>query len=908
MADPVEEMFIRLGLDGLDFLSSLERHIQAGVDIAEKGGGQIAEVMAEAMRSGTEGLGAQVVAFAEDLSLSLEEAAEKMESLAVAGGRTRAELLELAQAYQSEVLKNFTTALNDAETELADQGRISDETAAQLAAYTVQVGLAGVKNDQLAGQVQRANTVLADYTRGQEGAGEATEQSATFLGLLGQGLETIATKVVGALTIVKLFSEIKQTLDEAVESAIRFSEVNFRLEVAVRAAQRAQGEGIGTIREYKQFADGLTETYGIQRELTYSLIGTTLRLTNELGLAKEEVQGLAEAAAVMNQVAGIDAQSALFRFTQFINTGYARGLSLMGFAVDRATQQQVALALGITKPIREWTREEQTLVRVALIQQQVNRYAEDAKAGQEVLAKRLEVANIKWQDTVRILGEFLAPTIVTIKEALTDLAVTAVQAATIVAYSLKRQQGQLEAAYAGSVAGEEAYRKAIEEGATKQEAILARDLAVRTAYARELAIQDAALAEEIRQAMGSLGDATLDASEQQRRAAAEMTAAMEKAESDIATALDELVADYNESAAEIEENFYERLADLDRDLARNLEDAARDLSRDLTDIDTDAARERVEAIREAQRDELRLREDHQIALRELERKYLFELEDAVRERDARGVLMLQRRYNEDRRKEMEEYRLRQRRRREDLALELKEIEVQRQQRRADRIIEYQQELADIREQDERKRADAELARRREQEDLQESLKRKVDALVKAALAENQLQASSLENLRKRLMAYLGPGGANDLIYRYAISSVMNYAAALSTALSGSTNPNLIPEGLGLPTSGGSSGRTYLQHGYQAGGSFVATSPQSITVGERPEQVTVSPLNRATGAPIAGFGGGGRDRIRIDLALRLSEGLLAEVVDQALNETAEVIVSMTKAETSGMGATRAGGRQ
>lgn len=85
----------------------------------------------------------------------------------------------------------------------------------------------------------------------------------------------------------------------------------------------------------------------------------------------------------------------------------------------------------------------------------------------------------------------------------------------------------------------------------------------------------------------------------------------------------------------------------------------------------------------------------------------------------------------------------------------------------------------------------------------------------------------------------------------------------------------------------------------------------IPVGEgRPERVDITPLSGGNGAPLAGFGGGGAgSRVRIDLALRLTEGLEAELVDQAINEAAEVVLSMAQAERKGFGgAHRAGGRQ
>lgn len=901
MPEPIEELFVRLGLDGVDWLNELEKKMNEGVSVANDGGKALAGAIGKGLEEGlAEGIGATLIEFAEDFGLTLEQAAQSMEGLALASGRTKEELLAIAQAHIKEPIDNFAKALDAAEQELAQEGAISDATASSLANYTIAVANAAASNDDLAARVQRANQILGEHAGQQREAAEGAKNSSGFMKMLAGDIGKLATSALAGFTVVKMLGDLKQYLDQAAESAIRFSEVNFRLEVAVRAAQRAQGDSIGTIKEYKEFADGLTETYGILREQTYALVGSTIRLTSELGLTKNEIQELAKGAAIMSQVAGVDAQSALFRFTQFINTGYARGLALMGFQVDRATQAQVALALGITKPILQWTKEEQVLVRTALIQQQVNKYAEDAAAGQDVLAKRVERSNTKLADAAKIMGDLVAPAIVRVKEAWADFMLKVADGVRIVVTALALMDTAAVAFSDRLVARAKRVSELVAQGMSRDAALMQASDEEQDTFADAFRKRWDEVARHYGLTQASLGDAAQSSADGQAAAAAEAAAAVDKAENEITAALDEEVKKYQEAADDIEKDYSDKLADLDMDLARRREDAATQLGRDLADIDTQVARDKTDAIRESQRDELRLREDHQIALRELERRYLFELEDAVRERDARGVLMLQRKYNDERRKENEDFRLKQKRRKEDLSAELRDLEMQRRQKRADRIADFSLELEDIALQDARKRDDAKKEYLRQLDDLDTALERRIDDLIKEALAENELSAKSLEALTARLKGYLGPGGAHDQIYKYAISSAHNYATQVAAAIAGAKvtgSTGLHEQGVGGPG------------GYQTGGSFIATSPRMIQVGERPEEVNVRPLNQATGAPIAGFGGGSRERVKIDLALRLPEGFTAEVVDQALSETADVILSMTKAESAGYGgATRPGGRQ
>jgi hypothetical protein len=88
--------------------------------------------------------------------------------------------------------------------------------------------------------------------------------------------------------------------------------------------------------------------------------------------------------------------------------------------------------------------------------------------------------------------------------------------------------------------------------------------------------------------------------------------------------------------------------------------------------------------------------------------------------------------------------------------------------------------------------------------------------------------------------------------------------------------------------------------FQRGGSFIATSPQQIGVGEgRPERVDITPLSGATGQPSAGFrGGGGGERVGIDLNVEASDMLVVEVADQTMTEIADVMVNVSQKNYQG----------
>jgi hypothetical protein len=85
-------------------------------------------------------------------------------------------------------------------------------------------------------------------------------------------------------------------------------------------------------------------------------------------------------------------------------------------------------------------------------------------------------------------------------------------------------------------------------------------------------------------------------------------------------------------------------------------------------------------------------------------------------------------------------------------------------------------------------------------------------------------------------------------------------------------------------------------GRQRGGTFFATGPSIMSVGEgRPERVDITPLSAATGRPSAGFGtgGAGGDKMQIDLNVNASEQLVVEVADQTMSEVADVFVQISQ---------------
>jgi hypothetical protein len=348
-----------------------------------------------------------------------------------------------------------------------------------------------------------------------------------------------------------------------------------------------------------------------------------------------------------------------------------------------------------------------------------------------------------------------------------------------------------------------------------------------------------------------------------------------KLEKEIAERGSDIMANFNEQMAELGEDFNDRWSELHSDLAS-----------DLSDIDAEAQESSVKATQDYNQSLFRLEEDHKLRMLELEENYLLSLEDSVRERDARQVLLLQRRHNLEKTQEDRQKNLRGRRLKQDFQLELAEIQRQREIRRVERLLEFTQEKAELQKWYEERRIDLQSDRDKQLYELDRWKNKELKKIAEAESAKLNLTAEAQEHLYEMLNTAFGSDG-------WAIAFIENYANQWSQLMSqvaaGPSGVNPYAAGGYSPYSGGV--------GHQRGGTVFATSPQLIKVGEIPERVDITPLSSGSGLPKAGFQQGGGE-MDIRLRIGLDSGLVAEIVDQSMDSVANVLVNIERNERRG----------
>lgn len=350
--------------------------------------------------------------------------------------------------------------------------------------------------------------------------------------------------------------------------------------------------------------------------------------------------------------------------------------------------------------------------------------------------------------------------------------------------------------------------------------------------------------------------------------------------------------DYQRKLQDIARNYAQKLEDIARNTAQKVEDANRNYGQKIEDINRDANQKIAEAQEDARNKELDAEEEFQRKLAELRQRFLFDLEDALHERDARQVLRLIREYNFDKKNLEDKRKLEREESQLSLQHKLENIEIERQQKLEAAKREHEERLAEIALYAQRERQDAAIANRRALADARldhqrklaenrEYLKRKLQDIAEAVAKEFQLTAAGAQAISSLLGGYFGAGGVVGQIFNGLQNSLTGMT---QVAGSGAVSGDGSYQGYGY------SGYGYSGYGagFAEGGTLIATRPTKAVFGEKgPEKVSFTPLGRSGrntsqvfgDKSAAGMGGS------IALEVSLSPDLEARIIDSSLEGVA-----------------------
>lgn len=777
---------------------------------------------------------------------------------------------EMGVVMPKEQTQEFVAALGEVVTALEEQKITAEEAAqalAQMRAEYIQMGQAQAAQEQ--SKDKGGGGILESITGGKsKGLGQM---------LLG-GATKLLTGAVAAFGIAKIAGEVQKVMKESVALGNRAEVAQVNLTIAVREHQRAVGELSPTIAEANKWTQELSDKYLMTQNEAEGLVSQTLLLTKDLHLSAEETKNVAEQAAVLGQVFGRDVGSTLRTLTEALNTGRTEGLDAYGIALDSTTLKTEAVRRGLMSAGDELDIYTKRQVIAAVLEEKVAGLREDSAAQLETTAAKLAASQEAVDETKEKLGLLLKP-FQEFYELTKDKALTAALQLLILAMI---GFGNAVATVAGQMQGfMDTFMEFQEMAGGGAKGFLSAVAAIPSAgfQAQKEGNQQERIDENLeamRSAMedllnpgADLGDiGAFDALGQAVQSAFDETIAItEDGMKQLTDRTRELYDEYNQTIMDIMADFAKRRAELDASYRQ-----------DVADAEADYQRRKQEAQVQFNRAERREAEDHKIEMRRLEEDYLMELDDLVRERDAKGVLMAQRRYNVEKRRKEEDFDLGKKRRAEDFQYEQKQAEYQRALRLQQMKQEYEERRAALAEQERDALQRASEAFQRQIELERKAAEESLRTILEAAKARLNLSQQELRALYDMLVA--AQPAFRDL-----------WAGIYG---SGAT-----------PSTGGVIGHEQVEGsrlgGYARGGSFFAVGPTAAVFGEGgPERVDVTPLSASTGQARPGFGGGGGNgRMQIELDVKADPLFLVEVSEKTMSDVADVVVRLTKAETGGL---------
>jgi hypothetical protein len=382
-----------------------------------------------------------------------------------------------------------------------------------------------------------------------------------------------------------------------------------------------------------------------------------------------------------------------------------------------------------------------------------------------------------------------------------------------------------------------------------------------------------------------------------------------KLEQDLAEKTAKIIADGNQKRLDIDKKFNDSLADLAKDSEAKRLKVIQDTRGQLAELEESTDQELSSRRKEFNKDELRETEDHLKEMRRLEEDFLFNLSDAVRDRDARAIVDLQRQFQKESSQREEDFSINQNRQGQDFDAELKAIRENESNRRQELLAAQAKSLDDINKFEEEKRAGLEMRRQEEQQKLEQDLVEKLDRenqnFRERQSALDEAMQKQLESIAKNLAdqkdvteegakeiletfdQFFGIGGDIDQLME-DFARKRKIRADITVAFQGKSAPEPVTAAATGPISRPAPG-TRTVGGiipFAEGGTLIADKPTLALFGEAgPEVVQFTPMSELgspgqseprrmivelTGSAPPGIGSSERDQIAGVLIAALKE--------------------------------------
>ena len=848
---------------------------------------------------------------AEQTKAAKEAEAELKQSSAEAK-RTQQELDKLVIRFPvAEIRRDIQSVATQAGVSFTEAGRRMKEAFAQARQTTSSSGQVSWVSPQAKADWEAysksVNQGVKELKTNSGGAGSAIAAVTGFVGGLAADL---------GLSLISVLKSVIGYFKDAAVAAYDFSKALFQLQAGVNAMRRS-GMEIST-KDVLENIKRLRSEFG-QFSTKELVEGTAqlINLTRDFGATKEQIFELQDAIvklAIINGRAMDDVQRTV---ALALSSGYTEGLQRLGVSINRVTIAQKALELGYSGNYMALTELQRYQATEILILEKTSKYQDDLNQYIDTAPGKIDTAKASWADLSYTIGQLVLPVLGALADWINVINTTWIDIfGNVVPAVLSRV---IAGWYILGETAADAIRKMTGKDAMGPETIR------KNAEALAKSIED--WGKTLKEApVAPKGEPTftneqVDAYEKVFKEMMdikdEYDTKLLDAEKSLQDDYLQIVKDGTEKALKAWEDYQEKIKKINEDASldvdkenANYADKIADLNRDTNDKLADASKKYHEA-------EIKAERDYQERMKRLREDFLLALEDALRERDALQVLRLIRKYNldkdrakedndqakEDRaqayRDEIADIQQQAQRKLEELADEhqkrLAEIEAQRQRELEEAQAAFDQEIEQQRIETQKKADDRAEEYRKDLEDLDKWLKDRLDKLTETFANTQGVTQAMANSLTTIFTQVFGKGGTTETQMNYfnsmltasvvkaktdmdQLQAYVNQINALSASILAPTQSAAPPSGVPFKA---------------AGGIGIASTPTFAAYGEAgPELAMFTPLNRlgdipkqlsSMGINLGGTGGGS-----MSLKIYLSAGLEGEIIDNALNNVAELI--------------------
>lgn len=772
---------------------------------------------------------------------------------------------------------------------MTDLGTSFDKTAVRKDAFKVNLQTLWAAFKQGETPIQGIKNAFSLLVQGFSTGGGVI--NAVIGGVLGFSLVGIVSRAVNSI------GQFIQSLNQAAEASLAFLDATFKLEIGLRDAQR---KGFDATRdELVQFSKDFKEKYPMFSNVAIRKgLADMIFFTKELGVSAKDSFAMFDSSASLASATGRDVSEVMRMIALAASSGYSEGLQRMGLNINKVTITERAHAMGIKETYMAMAQEDRAAALLNLVLEQTAGISKDAAEKQKTLAGWVATVAAKQEDAATKLGKAWLPFKTffdTLKVALEQrLAEILSDITAWVANMLGQTMGLVNVMekvfsgelFKGDIAKniKDAWQSGMDEAASFMGT---KEFYFDAKAQLDVELQTVGLDEEQKQKVYDATDKFLEDLEKSITDYQDgQVEAAEKYQEDLA----KIEEDGLEKRAQLAEDYAQKQRDIEFNLQQDIEKAKLDLQRSLADIDLKALQDTQKAKEDAKQKELDLEKEYADKVAKLQRDLEFDLEEAVRARDATAVRRLKRQYGKDLtelsiQKQQDKAQIQ-----HDLQLRLQEI----QQRRAldiqQRQIDFAQKMADLQAQAALERQQAlenynkdlvdlqkSLAQQRNErkkayndqlKDLFDAFNKRLKMASEALAKEVGMNAQAAQAVASYLIALYGPNGVFQKVYDWMIAYIEHGKSNIIA--------NFNPNNLGLSQQA-------------EGGDYLVKHPTLFLAGEKgAEEAHFWPVNKPVPMPLASTGKTSSEqylRVMVDLG----PDLVGKIVDKSLDEFADVLV-------------------